>query len=87
MLAEAVVEVFFFIGVGVVLAFVDADEDFGLGVPLIGFEARFAGVGVCLAISYIIVFYISGVCVIFIICPVLLSGELILKTIQLNMVA
>lgn len=40
-------ELFFFIDVGVVLAF----DDLGLGVPLIGFEADLlAGVAVCLAI-------------------------------------
>lgn len=44
LVAEAVV--FFFIEAGVVLGF----DDFGLGVPLIGFDARLAGVGVCLAI-------------------------------------
>lgn len=38
--------VFFFIEAGVVLAF----DDLGLGVPLMGFEALFAGVEVCLAI-------------------------------------
>lgn len=45
LLVEA--ELFFLIGVGVVLAL---DVAFGLGVPLMGFEALFAGVGVCLAI-------------------------------------
>lgn len=37
---------FFLMEAGVVLAL----DDLGLGVPLTGFEARFAGVGVCLAI-------------------------------------
>lgn len=37
---------FFLMEAGVVLAL----DDLGLGVPLTGFDARFAGVGVCLAI-------------------------------------
>lgn len=47
--------VLFLIGVGVVLAFEDA---FGRGVPLIGFEALLAGVGVCLAIVYLCILII-----------------------------
>lgn len=47
-LLAGVVVGFFFIDDGVVFAF----EDFGLGVPLIGFDDLFAGVAVCLAIFY-----------------------------------
>lgn len=46
--------VFFLIDVGV-LAF----DCFGLGVPLMGFEARLAGVAVCLAILFLVFLYIK----------------------------
>lgn len=44
------VVVFFLMEAGVVLALLEAPAALGLGVPLMGFEVRLAGVAVCLAI-------------------------------------